>query len=327
MSITAVKEELRRVIRGTEATLELLVASVIAGGHVLLEDLPGTGKTTLVRALAALLTTGDQPVVFRRIQCTPDLLPYDVTGVDVYDPARRRFVFQPGPVFSHLLLVDEINRATPKVQSALLEVMNEGTVTVGGRRYDLSDFFLVIATENPVGMEGTYPLPLAELDRFSMRLHLGYPSEEEEERILQDDPARTVLPLLQPKITLSELLRLRGAAREVYCSPELVAGMTTLVRATRSDPQVVYGASPRSGLHLLSVVRSLALLRGRDYANDLDLEDAAVPVLSHRIRTTDASLDPTELVTSLRDRAIAELRDRNDSNRWDRSRADNGASP
>lgn len=310
MSIGAIQRELGRVIRGSEGTLEMIVASIVAGGHILLEDLPGTGKTTLVRALAALISGGDPTATFRRIQCTPDLLPYDITGVDVYDPARGRFVFRPGPVFSHLLLVDEINRATPKVQSALLEVMNEGTVTIGGRRYVLPEFFVVVATENPVGMEGTYPLPLAELDRFSARLRLGYPSAEEEERILIDDPSRTILPMVKPVTTLTEVLRQRGVAEDVFCSEDLVRGVTAIVRMTREHDGIAYGASPRGGLHLLNIVRALALIRGRDYANDADLEDAAVPVLAHRVRTTGFGADAEAIIASIRDTVIDDLRAR-----------------
>lgn len=298
------------MIRGSEETLELIVASIVAGGHILLEDLPGTGKTTLVRAIAALVSGGEPAVTFRRIQCTPDLLPYDITGVDVYDPSRGRFVFRPGPVFSHLLLVDEINRATPKVQSALLEVMNEGTVTIGDHRYVLPDFFVVIATENPVGMEGTYPLPLAELDRFSTRLRLGYPSAKEEERILIEDPSRTILPKVKPVTTLSEVLRHRVLAQDVYCSGDLVRGVTAIVRMTREHEEIVYGASPRGGLHLLSIIRALALIRGRDYANDEDLEAAAVPVLAHRIRTNGYGADAEAIVSSIRDTVIDDLRNR-----------------
>jgi MoxR-like ATPase len=315
VSIGAIQRELGRVIRGSEGTLELIVASIVAGGHILLEDLPGTGKTTLVRAIAALISGGDPAVTFRRIQCTPDLLPYDITGVDVYDPARGRFVFRPGPVFSHLLLVDEINRATPKVQSALLEVMNEGTVTIGGRRYALPDFFVVVATENPLGMEGTYPLPLAELDRFSTRLRLGYPTAEDEERILIDDPARTILPTVQPVTTLTEVLRQRILADDVYCSDDLIRGVSTIVRMTREHEGIAYGASPRGGLHLLSIIRALALIRGRDYANDEDLEDAAVPVLAHRIRTTGFGADPETIVASIRDIVIEDLRTRRRASR------------
>jgi MoxR-like ATPase len=310
VSIEGVTDKLRTVIRGSESPIELLTAAVVSGGHVLLEDLPGTGKTTLVRALATLLSAGTPPAVFHRIQCTPDLLPYDVTGVDIYDPAHRRFTFRPGPVFSHLLLVDEINRATPKVQSALLEVMNEKQVTVGGQRYGLAEFFMVIATENPVGMEGTYPLPLAELDRFTMRLRLGYPDEETERSILTDDPSRTVLPSLQPEMSLEEVITLRRQAEQTYCHPEIVAAVTTIARKTREHPEIRYGVSPRGGLHLLATVRALARIRGRDYVSDIDLEDTVLPVLAHRLRGSELSSYVAATLTTIRDEELTALRTR-----------------
>jgi MoxR-like ATPase len=309
VSLDALQRRLTTVIRGKESALELYVAAILAGGHVLLEDVPGTGKTTLARATARLISGEDGALVFRRIQFTPDLLPYDVTGVDVFDPARGRFSFAPGPIFAHVLLADEINRATPKVQSALLEVMNEGQVSVGGTTYHLDEFFLVIATENPVTMEGTYPLPLAELDRFMLRLSLGYPDPASEVSILLDDPGRRVLPTLEAVVTREEILAARRAAASVYARPELTRTIVEIADGSRRDPRLRYGVSPRGSLHLLDAMRALAFLRGRDYVSETDLLELAGPVLAHRVRPAGRDHAAEDVVAELAATAVGRLRE------------------
>lgn len=309
MSLDALKTGLTSVIRGKDAVIELFLAGMLARGHILIEDLPGTGKTSLARAVARLIGGAGDELVYRRIQFTPDLLPYDITGVEVYDPARRRFFFAPGPVFAHVLLADEINRATAKVQSALLEVMNETQVTVGGVTYPLGAFFLVVATENPVTMEGTYPLPLAQLDRFIMRLSLGYPDGESEREILDTDPGRRILPDLSPVISVADLIAMREAAQSVFCHPRLKDAVVALAAATRSDPRVRYGVSPRGSLHLLDAMRALAYLRGRDYVSDRELDDLAVPVLAHRVRTVEGEPSAARVVEECAADVTAALRE------------------
>ncbi len=281
--MTKLIDQLETVILGKRTALTHLVAAVIAGGHVLIEDLPGLGKTTLAKALRAAVSSHHEPVRFRRIQCTPDLLPYDITGVDVFDPGHQRFIFQPGPVFTNILLADEINRATPKVQSALLEVMAESQVTVGGSPYPMDEFFIVIATENPVEMDGTYTLPLAELDRFMIRLSLGYPDRDTELRILNERPSEAVLPTLGAATTRSAILEARKTAAGVHVAPPIQAAAVDIVRATREDDRFSFGASPRGVLMLVRMMQALALVNNRDYVTEDDLMELCVPVLAHRV--------------------------------------------
>ncbi|MGA2765078.1 MAG: AAA family ATPase, partial [Spirochaetia bacterium] len=217
-------EGLQTVIRGKRTVLEYLVTCILAGGHLLIEDVPGLGKTTLAKTVARLVSRSRQGshVIFRRIQFTPDLLPYDITGVDVFDPSTGKFVFSPGPVFSNVLLADEINRTTPKVQSALLEVMAEGQVTIGNKTHRLDPFFFVMATQNPVEMEGVYTLPIAQIDRFLMKLRVGYPALEVEVEIVRDDPSRTVMPEVQAVCGRDEILGAREAVGNVFCDEKLI---------------------------------------------------------------------------------------------------------
>jgi MoxR-like ATPase len=299
---------LERVIRGKTGVLEMLVTAILAPGHVLIEDVPGLGKTTLAKTVAHLVARMDGggrggakagPVTFRRIQFTPDLLPYDITGVDVYDPARRGFVFAPGPVFASVLLADEINRTTPKVQSALLEVMAEGQVTVGNRTRAVDPFFFVIATQNPVEIEGVYPLPLAQLDRFLLRLRVGYPERAVEEGIVRDDPAATVMPAITPVCRRDELLAARRRAEAVFFDARLLSTVVGVTAGTRNHPGIELGASPRAGIMFARACRALALVRGRDHVIDQDLVDLAPLVLAHRLRLKDVRTDADALVREI----------------------------
>ena len=277
-------EGARQIIKGKREFLELLVAATLAGGHVLIEDNPGLGKTTVAKTLARLIEGGERGLVFKRIQFTPDLLPYDITGVDVFDPKALEFRFIPGPVLANIVLADEINRATPKVQSALLEVMAERQVTIGQTTHRPPEPFLVIATENPIESEGTFPLPAAQLDRFMMKLSMGYPDRAAELAILDENPAEEGLARLKPVIALGEFLQARNDARAVFCHPALKGAIADIVRDTRTHKGFTLGASPRAGLHLLEAAKALAFVNGRDYVIDEDLSVLAVPVLAHRVK-------------------------------------------
>jgi MoxR-like ATPase len=276
-----------RIIKGKREFLEFLAAAILAGGHVLIEDNPGLGKTTVAKTLAKLIDGGPKGMVFKRIQFTPDLLPYDITGVDVFDPKTLKFRFMPGPVLANIVLADEINRTTPKVQSALLEVMAERQVTIGQKTHFPGEPFFVIATENPIESEGTFPLPAAQLDRFMMKLSLGYPDRASEIEILTDNPAAEQLAKLKPVIQLADFLSAKKAASAVFCHQNLLEAIADIIRDTRIHKGFVLGASPRSGLHLLEAARALALIRGRNYVIDEDIAVLAAPVLAHRVRLRD----------------------------------------
>ncbi len=298
---------LERVLFGKRPFLTRLLACLFAGGHVLIEDLPGLGKTGVAKGLAGLLSSQAQPVVFRRVQFTPDLLPYDITGVDVFDPDRREFVFSPGPVFANILLADELNRATPKVQSALLEVMAEHQVTVGGVTHRLQEPFFVIGTQNPVEFTGTYPLPLAQIDRFLMRLKIGYPSDEVELEILKKDPEHTALPSVTPVAERAHLLSAREAVRAVYVEETLLRAAVSISKASRARPGVSFGISPRGSLMLVAAARAYALLHGRIYVIDQDLIDLAPDVLAHRLVIEDGAVDARTLTQELAYEAVAAI--------------------
>jgi MoxR-like ATPase len=269
-----------RVIHGKTEEIRLVLGALACGGHVLFEDVPGTAKTVLARSLAASIE-GATPA---RIQCTPDLQPTDVTGLSVYDQRSRDFEFRPGPIFANIVLVDEINRAMPKTQSALLEAMAERQVTVDGATRLLPEPFLLLATENPIEHEGTFPLPEAQLDRFFLRTSLGYPGTSDELRIIDDQrDGRHPLALLRPVVTVDEVRELSGAVAEVYVDRLLQEWIVDLVRATRESPGVAIGASVRGSLALERAVRAQALLDGRDYATPEDVERLFLPVLGHRV--------------------------------------------
>ena len=270
---------------GVERPLRLLLTGILTDSHVLIDDVPGVGKTTLVRMLAGLLG-----LQFQRVQFTPDLMPSDITGTSVLNLKTHEFEFRPGPVFTQILLADEINRATPKTQAALLEAMQERQVTVEGQTYPLPEPFFVLATQNPVELEGTFPLPEAQLDRFLLRISMGYPSESEEERILSASRERRSIPS-QPLEDVPDLAGLRTAVGEVRLEAPVRRYVVSLVRATRDHPDLQVGASPRAVEHIGDAIRAYALLEGRDYVLPDDVKDLAPPVLVHRlVLTTDARI-------------------------------------
>ena len=266
------------VIEGKTDAVRLALTVLLAEGHVLIEDVPGVGKTMLAKALAR---STDCSV--RRIQFTPDLLPSDITGVSAYNQERREFEFKPGPVFANIVVGDEINRASPKTQSALLECMEERQVTVDGRTYLLAPPFMVIATQNPIEMEGTYPLPEAQRDRFTARISMGYPSPESELAMLDSHGSSSPLDTLEPVARAEDMRDLIAAVRKVHVADGLKQYVISLVTATRSTPQLRLGASPRATLHLLRASRARAALDGRDFVIPDDVQALAGPVLAHRL--------------------------------------------
>ncbi|MFZ4510618.1 MAG: AAA family ATPase [Candidatus Nanopelagicales bacterium] len=277
------------VISGKPETVRLALTVLLAGGHLLIEDVPGVGKTMLAKSLARSLGCS-----MRRIQFTPDLLPGDVVGVSVFNRETRDFEFKPGAVFANIVLGDEINRASPKTQSALLECMEEGQVTVDGTTYLLGRPFMVLATQNPSEMEGTYALPEAQRDRFMARVHMGYPDRSSEIQMLQAHSADEPLESLVPVTDAGEVRAMIDAVRQVYVAPTIDAYVVDLVSATRQHSHVRLGASPRAALHLLRAARASAALSGRGHVLPDDVQRLAVPVLAHRlVLTTDAHLSRT----------------------------------
>ncbi len=271
-------ENVEHVILGKRPVLERILVALLCEGHVLIEDVPGVGKTMLARALA--MSTGCE---FRRIQFTPDMLPSDVTGVFIFNQKTQEFEFRPGPILSQIVLADEINRAPPKTQSALLEAMEERQITVDGQTYPMPHPFLVLATQNPIEYEGTFPLPEAQVDRFMMRVHLGYPSREHEIKILDVQRHHHPIEDVEQVVSREELLQAQEAVKEVYVDDLVKAYIVDLVTATRKHSDVYLGASPRGSLFLFKGARALAAMQGRDYVLPDDVKALAVPILAHRI--------------------------------------------
>ena len=294
-------ENLERVIHAPQETLQFSFLCLLAEGHLIIEDFPGVGKTSLAKALARSIDCA-----FSRLQFTPDLLPSDVTGVNVFNQRSNEFEFRPGPVFANILLVDEINRASPKTQAALLECMQERQVTVDGVSYQLPPPFMVMATQNPIEYEGTYPLPEAELDRFTMRIAIGYPPLGDEAKMLSVQATDTPLDRLEPVATAQELLAAIEDARQVYVEESLNRYVVALLRQTRSDSRLYLGASPRAGIALMRVAKARALVAGRDYVEPEDVKTVAPTVLAHRLilapEARSSGLDAEDLVRSVLER-------------------------
>jgi len=274
----AIAENIERVIQGKRDVVDLVVTSLLSEGHVLIEDVPGVGKTLLAKSLARSIHCS-----FQRIQFTPDLLPSDITGVSVWDRERGGFVFRPGPVFTNIVLGDEINRASPKTQSALLEAMEERQVTVDGTTRELPPPFMVMATQNPIEHEGTYPLPESQLDRFMMRLVMGYPSRSKEMEILDTHGQVSSFTDLKPVVAGEDVQRMIGIARRIHVSVPVREYLVDAVEATRNDPDILLGASPRATLFLQRAARTLAAIAGRNYTTPDDVKAMLRPVLTHRL--------------------------------------------
>jgi MoxR-like ATPase len=287
--ISALQANVERVIRGKSEVVQFCIAALLAKGHILLEDVPGVGKTTLAHALARSLS-----LAFQRIQFTSDLLPADIVGVTIYNQDQQEFEFISGPIFTNVLLADEINRATPKSQSALLEAMSEGTITLEKRHMPLPDPFLVIATQNPIEHVGTYPLPESQLDRFLMKLTIGYPNAADEKLLLRSGGGQVALDHLEPVLDEEEVRELQSRVHTVHVSEALVEYLMLIVQTTRTHPDVALGVSTRGALTYFKACQALAMVGGRDFVIPEDIKRLAGPVLSHRILMKDRRMSRGE---------------------------------
>jgi MoxR-like ATPase len=291
-------ENVAKVIIGKKPVIERALAAVIAQGHLLIEDVPGVGKTMLAKSISVSIGCS-----FKRIQFTPDLLPSDIVGVSIYNRSTGEFQFRPGPVMSQVVLVDEINRATPKTQSALLEAMEELQVTVDGVTRPLDRPFVVMATQNPIEYEGTFPLPEAQLDRFLMRISMGYPSFEEELSVIEGQEKTHPIDLLEAVATSDDVTKLQDAAKDIYVDTAVREYIVSLIEATRNHEDVSLGASPRASLGMFRAVRAIAILRDRDYVIPDDVKELAYAVLAHRLILSSAArmrgLQPREVIEGL----------------------------
>ncbi len=281
-SIRSIADNISKVIHGQDDKIKLLACSFLCGGHVLLEDVPGTGKTTLAKAFAKSID-----LHFQRIQFTPDLLPSDILGVNIFDPNSHDFILHRGPVFTDILLADEINRASPRTQSALLEAMAEGHVTLDRDQHPLNDFFFVVATQNNIDSHGTYPLPEAQMDRFSLKFSLGYISREEEIQILSDITSLANIESLSPCVTREDVVLLRKHCSDIRISDDLKGYIVDIITATRSAEHIQLGASPRASITLMKVAKALALFEGSEFVTPDHIKQVCIPAISHRL-----SIDP-----------------------------------
>ena len=304
-AITKLRANMRRTIKGKDEVIDRTIVCLLARGHLLIEDLPGVGKTTLAYSLARSLNCA-----FSRIQFTSDLLPSDVTGVAIYDENTKEFIFKKGPVFASIVLADEINRATPKTQSALLEVMDRSKVTIDGEAHTVGHPFMVFATQNPVDYEGTFPLPESQMDRFLMRIHMGYPNREDELEILRAPHGNYDNIALDPVLTRTEIAHLQDVAAQVFVEDSVLDYIQRVVAATRTEAEFKAGVSVRGALALKATAQAVALVRGRDFVIPDDVADVIVPVLSHRlglVRPSSDALEERRAVTAALKRIIEAL--------------------